>query len=261
MKRKKEPPMKRCRFVRDFSRGRGVGLLELLISISLAMVLLSSLFTLYYGAARGAAKDENRNVSNRESQLISQRLMRDLRLPGLMAPLDIDGNANDINRDVPGQTWSDSVRQDFEYGNTYSLAFTADIDNDGRTETTRYRLDRTAHQIKEATWKWNRDSVRWTGPVERIIGRNVDYLAFKFFDKDGVTMPNPMVYPVNGYTLSAGERQRVTEVEVTIVTRSEHEENGHVASLIMPDGTHWSDKYTRLVNRFVIRGRNLSLGA
>jgi type II secretory pathway pseudopilin PulG len=249
------------RLLRDVSRCRGVSLLELLVSISLAMVLLTSLFSLYYGAAHGAAKDENRNVSNREAQLITDRLVRDLRVPGLVATLDGNGDANDIKRDVPGQTWSDSVRQDFEYANTYSLVFTGDIDDDGHTETVRYRYDGTRRQLKQATWRWSRDSLRWLGPVERVVGRDVDYVGFKYFDKDGATIPNPMVYPGGGYTLSTGERQRVTEIEVTIVNRSEHVENARATYLTMPDGTHWYDKYPRLVNRFMVRGRNLSLGA
>jgi hypothetical protein len=239
----------------------GMSLLELLISLSLATVLLGSLFGLYFGAARGAATDQGRAVAGQESRLILNRLTRDFRLIGLLAPADVNGDANDIKRDVPLQAWSDSIREDFEYANTYELVITSDLDNDGRTETVRYFRDPDSSMLKQTIWRWSRDSLRWLVPKTRVIAAQVDYVMFDYFDRANVAVPNPVRYPVNGYTLTAGERRQVTAVQITVVTRSAHAENEHPEEITLPDGATWRDKYVRQESRFLVRARNLSLGA
>ena len=239
----------------------GFTLLETLLSISLSIVLLSSLVILYYGAAKGAARDENVVVADREVRMITDRLSHDFKLIGLMALQDVNGDANDINRDVPGQTWSDSLRQNFEYANTYEVVFTSDFDNDGHTETVRYFFDHATHTIQCKYWRWSRDSLRWLQPRTRIVAHDVDYMTFVFYDKDGATIPNPLTWPIGGYTLSPGERVRATAMEATIVTKAGQIENGQKEPLTMPDGTHFNDKYPRVVSRFLVRGRNFTLGS
>jgi len=241
-------------------RASGLTILEMLISLTLAVVLLTSIAMLYNDAARGAAKNASRAVAERESKFITERLARQFRLVGLVAFEDAAGDSNDISRDVPGYSWSDSLRQNFEYANTYDIVFTGDVDNDSCTETVRYLWNLTSHTVEEVAWRWDRDSTRWIGPVVRDIGSQVDYLMFRYFDKDGNTIPNPQQWPTGGYTLSSGERARVTAVELTVVTRSGEEENGRSVYLAMPDGQYWYDRYRRVVHRFMVRGRNLSLG-
>ena len=209
--------------------------------------------------AKTAAREENLSSASRESRMVSRRLAREFRLVGSLAAADADGNANDINRDVPSQTWSDSIRDDFEFANTYELIFTSDVDNDDRTETVRIYLDGTT--LKEKVWEWSRDSVRWRAPVTRELASGVDYVMFDFYDRQQTRIPEPTGYPQGGFTLTSGDRQRVTVVEVTVVTRSEHAENQSAEYLVMPDGHSFRDRYKRSVQRFMIRGRNLSLGA
>lgn len=246
--------------VRNMARCAGVSLLETLIAMTLAVTLLTSLFVLYYGAARGAAKDESRMAAAQESRLVVQRLARDFKLVGLMAVQDVDGDSNDIQRDVPGQVWSDSVRNDFEYANTYDLVFTGDIDNDGCTETVRYTRNAPNSTIEQTVWEWSRDSLVWTSPVTKTVATHVDYLMFGFVDRDGNSIP-PAGYVVGaGYTLNAGERSQVTAIEITVVTRSDRQENENPEYVYLPDGTYFYDGYQREVHRFWVRGRNLSLG-
>jgi type II secretory pathway pseudopilin PulG len=239
----------------------GWSLLEMLLSMSLSVILLTSLFVLYYAAARGAARNESRSSAGRESRFVVDRFAREFKLVGLMAPADVNGDSNDINRDVPSQPWSDSLRGDFEYANTYDIVFTSDIDDDSCTETVRYDLDVVHHQIEETYWRWSRDSLRWRGPYTRKVGSQVDYLMFTYYDRDGNTIPNPLNYISGGYSLTRGERARITAVEVTVVTRSERSENTSAKFVCLPDGAYWYDKYDHLVQSFLVRGRNLSLGA
>ncbi len=238
---------------------RGTSLLELLLSTSLAVILMMSLVVLYYSAAKTAAREENLSSANRDARMVLRRLAREFRLVGLMAAQDVDGNANDINRDVPNQAWSDSTRDDFEFATTYELAYTSDVDDDGLTETVWLYLD--GNQLKQEIWEWSRDSVRWRQPNIRVLASNVDYLLFDYYDRLQERIPDPTGYPAGGFTLTSGERRSVTTVEVTVVLRSAHEENADSEYLSMPDGQVFYDKYRRSMYRFMIRGRNLSLGA
>ena len=244
---------------RILRRDRGITLLEMLLSTSLAIVLMMSLVVLYYSAAKTAAKEENLSSASRDARLVLRRMAREFRLVGLLAPADVNGDADDINRDVPNQTWSDSSRDDFEYANTYELVFTSDVDDDSTTETV--WLYRSGTDLIEETWEWSRDSVRWRQPIIRTLASDVDYLLFDFYDRDQNRIPTPTGYPAGGVTLSSGDRHRVTVVEVTVVMRSDYEENGHAQYLSLPDGQSFYDNFRRSTHRFMIRGRNLSLGA
>jgi type II secretory pathway pseudopilin PulG len=239
----------------------GVSLLEMLISMSLATVLMASLVSLYFNAAKGAAADRNRSSAEAASRFAVERVSRDFKLVGLLANADVNGDTNDIRRDVPNQTWSDSLRSDFEYANTYEVVFTAAVDNDSTTQTIRMYRDARTNTIREQVWKWKRDSVRWSAPITRTVASDADYLMFKYYDRNGATIPNPVTYPVNGYTLSAGERVRITAVEITLVTHSASASAGRTPSISLPDGKTWSDRYQRKLERVLVRGRNLSLGA
>jgi type II secretory pathway pseudopilin PulG len=238
---------------------RGITILEILLSTSLAIVLMMSLVVLYYSAAKSAAKEENLNSATREAQLVVRRLAHDFRLVGLMAPADVNGDTNDIRRDVPDQTWSDSARDDFEYATTYQLAYTSDVDNDGQTETVWLYLN--GRNLMEKEWVWSRDSVRWRMPHTSTLATDVDYVLFDYYDRDQNRIPQATGYPNGGFVLSSGDRHRVTAVEVRVVVRSDNTENGPLESLVMPDGHTFYDRYRRAEYRFMIRGRNLSLGA
>lgn len=238
---------------------RGITIIEMLISTSLAIVLLMSLVVLYYSAAKTAAKEENLSSASREARLVLRRMARDFRLVGLLAPADMNGDSNDITRDVPSQTWSDSIRDDFEFATTYELAYTCDVDDDDHSETIWMYLD--GNSLTQEIWEWSRDSVGWRQPQIRTLASNVDYLMFDYFDRDQNRIPQPTGYPGGGFTLSSGDRHRITAVEVRVVLRSAHEENAPAAYLIMPDGHSFHDQFRRSEFRFIIRGRNLSLGA
>jgi type II secretory pathway component PulJ len=235
----------------------GTTLVELIIAITLGTVLLTSLFSMYYAAASSASKEESRDAANREGRMAMSRLARDMRLVGLIAPEDIDGDSNDIDTDIPDELWSNGLRDNFEYANTYELVMTSDYDADSLTETIHFFLE--DNLLKQEIWEWDRDSVEWGPPMVKTIANNVDYLMFMYFDSDG--NPVPETFESGGVTLTPGQRIRVTAVEITLVTRSEDIEQGHPEFVVLPDGAYWYDQYKRIVFRFMIRGRNLNIEA
>jgi type II secretory pathway component PulJ len=235
----------------------GTTLIEMTISMVLGSLLLTSLFSLYYTAASSAATEESRSAANREGRMAAGRVARDLKLVGLIAPEDIDGDSNDINTDVPDEIWSNGLRDNFEYANTYDIVMSSDYDGDSLTETIHFFLE--DGYLKQQIWEWDRDSVMWGPPMTKTIAGNMEHLMFMYFDSDGDPIPDVFIY--GGVTLTSGQRLRVTAVEVTIVTRSDEEEQGYPEFVYLPDGTYWYDHYRRVVLRFMIRGRNLSAGA
>ncbi|MBI5059421.1 hypothetical protein HZB60_06535 [candidate division KSB1 bacterium] len=243
------------------SRAAGVTLIETILATTLSILLMTSLVSLYVGAVKTVSTEEKRSQAGDGARSVSQRLERDLTMIGLAATEDIDGDSNDIDRDVPDQVWSDSVFSDFEYATTYELVFTADINDDSTTETIRYHTNPDAGIVYQESWSWDRDSTVWLAPLTRKVASNVDLVLFDYYDEQGDRIPDEVGYPMGGFTLSFSERTRITVVQVTMVTRSEDERNGRAIYYSAPDGSSWYDRYERRVTTFMIRGRNLRLSS
>ncbi len=237
----------------------GVTVLETVIAMSMSMVMLTSIVVLYVGAAKSSAREDVTLNIQDDQRLVSERLTREMKMAGMVAPEDADGDSNDISHDVPNMAWSDSLFEDLEYANTYFMVISSDIDGDDHTETVAYYLSGT--DAYQRIWEWNRDSLEWSEEGARCIASNVDHLMFIFYDNDLVGVPAAENFPDAGFTLSHGERIRVTAIEMILVTRAGEETNGHRDYLNLPDGTYFYDQYKRSVQRFMIQGRNMNVGA
>lgn len=238
----------------------GGSLLEMTISMTLGAVILVSLFSLYYVAAATAAKEESQARATTEGRLLAMRLAKDLRLMGLFAVEDIDGDSNDIDTDVPDIDWANGVSEPIESAESYELVFSADLNNDSLTEI--IGLWGNADGIQQDIWTWERDSTKWSQRASRVIGDNIDAVLFRYFDANGDALPQEGAIPSGGFVLTPGQRMRVAAVEVTLVVRSEEEENVERRELVyLPDGRYWYDNFHREVYRFTIRGRNLNLNS
>ncbi len=239
---------------------KGGSLIEMTIAMTLGTVILVSLFSLYYVAASTAAKEESRSAATKEGRLLAMKIVKDVRLMGLFATEDIDGDSNDIDRDVPSLAWSNSFHEPIEYASSYELVFSCDIDNDSLTET--ISLFHNDNGIQQDIWEWERDSVEWGARNSRMVGNNVDAVLFRYFDNSGDELPQSGPIPVGGYVLTLGQRLRVTAIEITLVVRSSEEEQRAYSDIVMlPDGRYWYDNFRREVYRFMVRGRNLNLNA
>ena len=242
------------------ARAAGVTIIETILATTLSILLMTSLVSLYVGAVKTVTREEKRSDAGAASRIASQRLERDLALVGLAATEDIDGDSNDITRDVPEEDWSDSIFSNFEYATTYDLVFTADVNDDSSTETIEYFSDAEAGRVFLKSWRWSRDSLEWIAPLTRVVANNVDLLLFDYYDDEGTRIPDQAGYPEGGFTLSFAERMRISVVQVTLVTRSHEERSGGEIYFHAPDGTYWRDRYERRLTTFMIRGRNLQLG-
>jgi hypothetical protein len=236
----------RCRIAQ-----RGLTVTELIMATTLALVMMATMAGLFQGVVRRAAVEGRGDEARDSGRLVMKRLERNLRLAGLVAPQDGDGTSDDITGDVPGQAWSDTLRDDFEFATMNELVFTGDCNDDSVTET--IRLWQSGLDLYESRWQWSRDSVRWNGPVVRKLATNVEKLLFSYFDRNGGSLP------IGGGSgpLTAGERRLVASVEILLITRSDYEDRQHPYITNFPDGTSTNDGYQRFWLRSRIRGRNL----
>ncbi len=254
---------------RTIRRGRqtqeaGFSVVEFTIAMTMTIVLMAVTVNVFQGVMQRAALEGRKDDARADGRLILKRLEHNMRLIGLMAPLDVDGDSNDINTDVTGEIWTDLVRDDFEYAIDDELVFTSDYDNDGNTETV--RIWRNALDLHETVWEWSRDSIIWDAPVDRVLARNVERLIFRFFDRYGNTVPTTLSYGGGGTILpltaplTSGERQLVVEVELILILRSDFEDKQRTYNTMFPDGSETCDGYQRFWLTTRTRGRNLALG-
>lgn len=245
------------------TREAGFSIVEFTVAMTMTIVLMAVTTNVFQGVMQRAAIEGRKDDARSNGRLILKRLEHNIRLIGLMAPLDVDGDSNDIDTDVTGEIWSDSVRDDFEWGIDNELVFTSDYDNDGITET--ICIWRDVLDLHETVWEWSRDSVSWDAPVDRVLARNVEHLFFRFFDRYGNTVPAILGQSgggsvVTAVPLTSGERRLVVEVELILVLRSEFEDKQRTYTSTFPDGSQISDGYQRFWITTRTRGRNLWLG-
>ncbi|MFH1010867.1 MAG: hypothetical protein V1784_06510 [bacterium] len=250
---KKAGPEKRLHRGWSRARERGFTITELIMGMTLALIITAAATSLFQGVVRLAAVEGGDDKARADGRLIMKRLERNLRLTGLVAPRDADGDSDDITADVVGEVWSDTVRDDFEFAHINELIFMGDCDDDSATET--IRLWQSGLHLYESIWQWSRDSVRWMGPIERQLANNVEKLLFFYFDRNGNSLP------IGGGSgpLTAGERRLVASVEMVLIMRSEYEDQQHPYMSYFPDGTSAYDGYQRFWLSSRIRSRNLWL--
>jgi len=241
------------RATKDFalSPELGFSIVELIVGMTLALILMTVTAGMFQGVVRSASVEGTKDEARADGRLIMRRLEREMRLAGLLASLDVDGTSDDITRDVPGKTWSDSVREDFEYAKIDELVLTGDCDNDSITETV--RIWRSGLDLYETVWQWSRDSVKWGAPTDRLLSHNVERLIFFFYDQNG----NPLPVAGGPGPLTVGERWLITQVEFVLIMRSSFEDKQHPYYSSFPDGTSACDGYRRFWLSSRIRGRNI----
>ena len=235
---------------------RGFSFVEMIIALGIAVIILTAFVQLYIYSGRATVWGEQRAQSARESRLAMMRLERDFRQAGLIAIEDADGDTNDIFRDVSGQAFSDSLNEMFEEAAWNSVTFEGDIDNDDITETVRYYIEGSI--LRRYVWEWSRTQRRWIPEIEgRIVGNNVDFIMFTYYDGTNRPIPNPLPSPYQGLNLTRQQRAAIKTVGVDLITRSDREDFQRIHTGIYPDNTTYRDGFVRQHLADLVKCRNL----
>jgi prepilin-type N-terminal cleavage/methylation domain-containing protein len=223
---------------------KGFTTVEMLIAMALSAIILSAFVSLYIYSGRASLWRDQGVQANREGRMTMMRLVKDLRHAGLIAPEDCDGDSNDIMTDVLGQAFTDSINEVFEEATWNALAFQADVDNDSLTETVRYLMD--GDHLRRFVWRWSRDSTDWIPDIEgRVVGNNVDFVMFSYFDADNVQIPDPLPSPYQSLNLNRHERAGIRTVRIDLITRSPMEDLQKVHTGYYPDSSTYDDGFLR----------------
>jgi type II secretory pathway component PulJ len=234
----------------------GFSFVEMIIALGLAVIILTAFVQLYIYSGRATVWGEQRAQSARETRLAMMRMERDFRHAGLIAIGDCDGDADDIFRDVVGQSFSDSINDMFEEAAWNAVTFQGDVDNDSLTETVRYYLE--GDILKRYVWQWDRTYKQWVPEIEgRVVGTHVDFLMFTYFDGANFPIPNPAPSPYQGTMLTRQQRASIKTVGIDLITRSDRQDFQKVHDGIYPDSTTYRDGFVRQHLNDLIKCRNL----
>jgi prepilin-type N-terminal cleavage/methylation domain-containing protein len=235
---------------------RGFTIIEILIALSLSAIILTSFVHLYTYCGKTTTWQIQGAEANRDARLAMMRIDKDFRSAGLIASQDVDGDSNDISRDVLGQVFSDSSHEIFEEAKWNTFTFEADVDNDSMTETVRYYMDGT--DLKRYVWVWSRDSLKWRPKIPgRPVGTNVDFVMIQYYDANNIQIPNPTPIPYSSITLTPQERAGIRTIKIDYITKSSKENTQKIHTGNYPDGTTYCDGYTRQHLTSIIKCRNL----
>ena len=236
---------------------KGFSIMEMFVALGLSAIIITAFIQLFIYSGKTTAWKEQEIQASRDARITMMRFARDLRHAGLIAFDDCNGDSNDINTDVLGETFSDSLNEFFEEALWNSLTFQADVDNDSVTETVRYYMD--GDQLKRYVWQWNPTS-GWQPEIEgRVVGNNIDFLMFTYFGGNNVQIPISPPDPYSSVNLTRSERAAVRAVRIDIVTRSERENfrKVHVGTYPGPDELTFNDGFVRQHITSNVKCRNL----
>ena len=235
---------------------RGFTVMELMVALGLSAIILTSFVQLYVYSGKTTIWGNDGAQANREARLAMMRVVKDFRHAGLIAIEDQDGDSNDIDIDVITEAFADSLNEIFEEATWNTFTFQADVDNDSITETIRYYLE--GNQLKRYVWEWSRDSTLWTPSIQgRIVGNNVDFVMFRYYDANNTQIPNPPPTPYSDLNLTRNQRSSIRTIKIDLVTKSTKENPQKVHSGYYPDSTMYNDGYQRQHLASLIKCRNL----
>jgi len=235
---------------------RGFSIVELLVALTLTSVIIAAIIQVYVYSGRAAMWGGQSAQTYRDGRLAMMRMARDFRQAGLIAIQDVNGDPDDIFRDVAGQSFSDSLDEIFEEASWNCFTFQGDVDNDNSTETVRYCLEGT--QLKRYVWGWSRPTRNWVPEIQgRVVANNVDFVMFTYFDGGDLSIPNPIPDPYQGLTLTRAQRTAIRLIGVDLVIRSEREDLQKIHTGLYPDNTTYDDGFLRQHLASIIQCRNL----
>jgi len=160
---------------------KGFTLVELMIAVAISGIALTAIYQMFIGQ-RKTYSLQNEIVQMQQNVRACEHMMvREIRMAGYEVP-DIY-----VKVDVPGESFSDGVKDAFEEATSQSIAFTSDVDGDGKMETIRYSLKNNS--LVRERWRWDTPKGNWKrSGGARSMSENIEGLNFNYWilaDNDG----------------------------------------------------------------------------
>ena len=235
----------------------GFTLVELMIGLAISGIVLATVYQMFIGQ-RQTYSLQNEIAQMQQNVRASEHVMvREIRMAGYEVP-DMS-----IGFDIPGEPFSDGEKNAFEEATSQSIAFTSDVDGDGKMETIRYSLKKDS--LVRESWKWDVIGGNWEkSGGARSMSENMEDLHFCYWiltDDEGLN--NNRDDDGDSYVDEAGEllltnqpskeeREHIRIVRLTLTAKSSRPDHHYI------DPIH-GDHFRRITLSSIIKPRNMGL--
>ena len=235
----------------------GFTLVELMIAVAISSIILTAIYQMFIGQRKSYSLQNDIAEMQQTVRASETMMVREIRMAGYKLP-DMD-----IGGDVPGAAFTNGEKEAFEEATPQSIAFTSDVDGDGKMETIRYSLRRDS--LVREMWRWDVQKGKWKrSGGARGISEYIERLDLCYWilaDDEG--LDNDQDDDGNLYVDEEGEllytnqpseeeREHIRMVRLTLTARSSRPDPDYVHPL-------YGDHFRRITLTSIIQPRNMGL--
>lgn len=235
----------------------GFTLVELMMALSISGIVLTAGYHMFTGQRQTYSLQNEIAQMQQNVRASEHMIVREIRMAGYEVA-DMY-----IGVDVPGQPFSDGEKNAFEEATSQSIAFTSDVDGDGKMETIRYSLKKDS--LARENWKWDALLGNWEkSGGARSMSENMEGLHFCYWiladdeglnnnrDDDGDSYVDEEGELLLTAHPSKEEREHIRIVRLTLTAKSTRPDHHYI------DPVH-GDHFRRITLSSIIRPRNVGL--
>jgi len=250
---------------RDFGRNfkpytdslRGFTLVELMISVAISGIILGAIYQMFIGQRRSYSLQNDITEMQQTVRASEHIMVREIRMAGYEVP-DVD-----IRSDVPGTDFTNGEKEAFEEATAQSVAFTSDVDGDGRMETIRYSLKKNS--LVREMWRWDVKQGKWKrSGGARALAEHIEDVQFNYWiladdegldndrDDDGDLYADEEGELIFTDHPTKEEREHIRIVRLTLTVKNSKPDHDYVHPI-------YGDHFRRISLASTIQPRNMGL--
>jgi type II secretory pathway pseudopilin PulG len=196
----------------------GFTLVEILIGVGVSSVLLGALVSTFV-IQNKAYKQQGRVIEMQENARAGIEMMtRELILAGYIAPASVP------TTDVSGESFTDNAADYIEEADAEKIAFVADVDNDGMTETVRYIWSGVpGDPLRREVWEWNETNGTWGGSGgAQPLAENIQGLLLTYYDENDTELSST--------PLNSTDRANLRKITIQLTGRARQPDPNYPAN-------------------------------
>lgn len=236
---------------------KGFTLVELVIAVAISGIILAAIYQMFIGQRKSYSLQNEITEMQQTVRASENMMLREIRMAGYKLP-DMD-----IGIDVPGTSFTNGEKEAFEEATSQSVAFTSDVDGDGKMETIRYSLKKNS--LVREMWRWDVQKGGWKkSGGARSLSEYIEHLQFSYWilaDDEGLNNDRDddgdLYADEEGELLFTNqpnkeEREHIRMVRLTLTAKSSRPDPHYVHPL-------YGDHFRRITLTSTIQPRNMGL--
>ena len=235
----------------------GFTLVELMISVAISGIILGAIYQMFIGQRRSYSLQNDMTEMQQTVRASEHIMVREIRMAGYEVP-DVD-----IRSDVPGTDFTNGEKEAFEEATAQSVAFTSDVDGDGRMETIRYSLKKNS--LVREMWRWDVKQGKWKrSGGARALAEHIEDVQFNYWiladdegldndrDDDGDLYADEEGELIFTDHPTKEEREHIRIVRLTLTVKNSKPDHDYVHPI-------YGDHFRRISLASTIQPRNMGL--